>query len=420
MPRATGSAADRCPRPGESPPVVNVEALNVRGEGVAGELRIPRSLPGEIVTGRVENGRIDAPRIVTPSPDRVAPPCPHFRRCGACSLQHARDGFVAVWKAQVVRDALARVGIGAEIARVETSPAGTRRRAALAGRKTKKGAQVGFHVARGAEIVAIPSCRVLRADILAALPTLEALTRVAAPRGAEIGLHVTATETGLDLAVTGAKPWDRATMEAVAPLAPAFARATWNGEPALQQMAPVVAFGPARVTPPPAAFLQATAEGEAALVASTARTLTDASRVIDLFSGCGTFTFPAARSAAVHAVEGDGAALGALAQAARHATGLRPITTERRNLARAPVTTKELGAYDVAILDPPRAGAAAQVDELARADLRAIAAISCKPATFARDAATLVAAGWRMGPVTVVDQFRWSAHIELAATFTRA
>ncbi|MEM7488013.1 MAG: class I SAM-dependent RNA methyltransferase [Pseudomonadota bacterium] len=398
---------------------MTVARLGRQGDGVAGGVFVPRTLPGEVVTGAVEGDRMPAPKIVTPSPDRVAAPCPHYRRCGACALQHASDRFVATWKMDVVRDTLARAGLDAEIAGIETSPPGTRRRAALVGRKTKKGATVGFHLARGRDVVAVPDCRVLVPEIRAALPALEAIVRLVAARGGVVGLHVTATETGLDLAVTDAKPLDRDLLADLARASDAFARVTWNGELALQRVPPRLRFGMAPVIPPPGAFLQATAAGEATLVARCRTLLGGATQVVDLFAGCGTFTFPAAETAAVHAVEGDRASIAALEDGARRATGLKPVTTEKRDLFRDPLPPEDLAAYDTAIVDPPRAGAEAQTHHLARADLARIVSVSCNSSTFARDAAILSAAGWRMGPVTVVDQFRWSAHIELVTSFER-
>ena len=396
----------------------HIERLGRRGDGIAGgPVYAARTLPGEIVTGTVEGDRIAAPKIATPSPDRVTPPCAHFKRCGGCAVQHASNAFVAGWKVGIVRDALARAGLEADIAGIETSPHASRRRAALSGRKTKKGAEVGFHVRAGAEIVAIPDCRVLSPAILAALPALERVARMAAPRGAEVGLHVTATRTGIDLSVTGARAFEPAMLTDLAQTD--LARITWNGEAVLQRSPPRIALGSATVTPPPGAFLQATGEGEAALVRAVTGILEGAARVVDLFAGLGTFTFPAARTAAIHAVEGDGALLAALTEGANHATGLKSVATETRDLIRNPLLTDELARFDAAIVDPPRAGAEAQVAELARSAVATIAFVSCDATTFARDAATLVAAGWRMGPVTVVDQFRWSSHIETVAPFTR-
>ena len=395
---------------------LTVRHLGHRGDGVAdGPVFVARALPGEVVDGTAEGGRIAAPRILAPSPDRVAPPCPHFRRCGGCALQHASDGAVAAWKVDRVRRALAGRGIAADVALAHTSPPGTRRRAALAGRKTKRGATVGFHAAASAELVAIPDCRLLHPSLMAALPALERLTRLAAPRGGAVGLHVTATETGVDLAVTGAKAVAPA---ALAPFADAFARITWDGEPALQSVRPVLRLSGVAVEPPPGAFLQATAEGEAALCEAVAAFLGDAARVADLFAGLGTFALPAARRARVDAWEGDATLVAALDRAGR-APGLRAVRARRRDLFRDPLTVAELAAYDAVAIDPPRAGAAAQVAALARADVARIAFVSCDPETFARDAATLVAGGWTMGPVAVVDQFRWSPHVEMVAPFRR-
>lgn len=401
-----------------------ITRLGHHGDGIAqgadGLLFAPRTLPGEVVTGEVTGDRIAAPRIVTPATTRVAAPCRHYKRCGGCALQHASDAFVADWKAGIVRDTLARVGLEAEIAGVETSPPNARRRAALAGIKTKKGAQVGFHVAGGADVVDIPDCRLLTPALIAALPLLGQVTRLAGTRGAEVTLHVTDTATGIDLAIDGAKPFGREEMLALAPLGQHFARITWNGEAALQQSPPHVAFGRARVTPPPGAFLQATEAGQAALTTRVTDILHGAAHVLDLFAGCGTFTFPLAERAPVHAVEGDRALIGALTHGRDHTTGLKAITAEVRDLFRNPILPQDLARFDAAVIDPPRAGAQAQVEHLGQApDLKTIAFVSCNPGTFARDAATLVQAGWRMGAVTVVDQFRWSPHVELIAAFHR-
>ena len=402
---------------------LTIHHLGHRGDGVArgaeGPVYVPRTLPGEVVDGDRDGDRIPEPRILEPSPDRVAPPCPHFRRCGGCALQHASDLFVARWKAQGVARTLRQAGLGPSFTGVVTSPANARRRAALSGRKTKGGAVVGFHTPRGDDIVAIPECRLLHPDLMAALPALEEITRIAAPRGEEITLHLTRSAAGLDLAIETSKPLDRAATDALAPLAAGFARIVWDGEVALQTAPPVLRMAGAPVPLPPGAFLQATASGEAALVARVTEALGGAGRVVDLFAGCGTFTFPAARTAAVTAVEGAAALTGALAAGARGATGLKPVEAVTRDLFRDPLTAGELARFDAAIIDPPRAGAAAQMAELAQSDLSVIAHVSCNPATFARDAAVLAAAGWRMGPVTVVDQFRWSAHVELVAAFTR-
>lgn len=397
-----------------------IERLGIHGDGVAaGPVFVTRSLPGEVVTGGLLGDRVPEPKIVTPSADRVSAPCAHYKRCGGCSLQHASDSFVADWKVAIVRETLTRAGIEVQISGIETSPPRTRRRAALSGHKTKKGAQVGFHMRGSADVVAVPDCQVLHPDLIAVLPALEQVTRIAATRGSDVTLHVTQGPVGVDLAIEGAREFDRQAMVALAPFAANFVRITWNGEAALQQAAPWQAMGTARVVPPPSAFLQATAEGQAALGSHVYASLAGGARIVDLFAGCGTFTFPLAERAPVHAVEGDRGLVDALQQGVRQATGLKAITAEVRDLFRNPLLPEELSRFDCAVIDPPRAGAQAQVAELAKSKLRHIAFVSCNPVTFARDAALLLQAGWRMGPLTVVDQFRWSPHIELVTSFER-
>ena len=172
------------------------------------------------------------------------------------------------------------------------------------------------------------------------------------------------------------------------------------------------------VAPPPGAFLQATAEGAAALVDAVRAAIGPAKRVVDLFAGCGTFALPLAETAEVHAVESEAEMLAALDEGWRHGTGLHRVTTETRDLFRRPLLAQELARFDAIAIDPPRAGAAQQTEEIAKSGVPRIAAISCNPVTFARDAKCLTQAGYRLGPVRVVDQFRWSPHVELAASFT--
>ena len=377
---------------------------------------VPRTLPGEEV--EVEEETL---RVLAPSQDRVAAPCRHYRSCGGCALQHASDAFVAGWKADVVRNALAAQGLTAEIAGVETSPPETRRRAKFSARRTKKGALVGFHMRASDQIVAVPDCLVLRPALRALLPALEELTRDTASRKGELALTVTDSVDGADLLVEGGPELDGPRRVALAGWAErhGIARLTWGDEPVVARSAPSQTFGPARVVPPSGAFLQATAEGEAALVGAVLSALEGTGRVLDLFAGCGTFSFPLARTAAVHAVEGAPEMIAALETAARRTSGLKPVTAEARDLFRRPLEGTELKGFDGAVIDPPRAGAAAQVAALAEAGPAIVAMVSCNPASFARDAAALIAAGYGMGPITVVDQFRWSSHVELVARFSR-
>ena len=414
----TGAARPVEPQGG----ALTVERLDRRGEGVAGALRVARALPGEVAAGRAEGGRIAAPRILAASAHRVEAPCPHYGACGGCALMHASDAFVARWKAGRVGRALAARGLAAPIAGVATSPPGSRRRATLAGRRLGRGgAVVGFHARASDAVTAIPGCRLLLPSLMAALPACEAIVGVGASRRAAMALTLTDAPEGVDVAARGGRALDAAARARLADLAreAGLARLSWDGEVVAQAAPPAQRFGPARVVPPPGAFLQATREGEAALLAVVRAGVAGAARVADLYAGCGTFALPLARAAEVHAVESDAAMLDALAAGWRGAPGLRRVTTRARDLARSPLAGAELAGLDAVVMDPPRAGAGPQAAALAAGGPARVVSVSCDPASFARDAATLVAGGYALGPVHVVDQFRWSSHVEVAAVLTR-
>ncbi|MGG7565715.1 class I SAM-dependent RNA methyltransferase [Rhodovulum sp. DZ06] len=412
---------------------LTIDRLGHRGDGVAhgpeGEVFAPFTLPGEVVRGEVSGGRMAAPKIAAPSAHRVKAPCPAFGRCGGCALQHASDAFVAGWKRDAVAAALAARGLQAEILETATSPDRSRRRAVLSGRRTKKTVLLGFHAARDAEIVPLAdACPLLRPEILEGRAGLEALVARAASRKGELRLSVTVSLNGLDIAATGARPLDGPLRLDLARLAGEFgwARLVVDDEPIATARPPHQPFGKARVAPAPGGFLQATAEGEAAILSEIRAVVGKAARVVDLFCGAGAFALPLAETAEVLAVEGDGPALAAL-EAGWRATGgaLRKVVPLKRDLFRRPLLAAEMKGFQAAVIDPPRAGAEAQTAELAALAAggmpgpERIAAVSCNPATFARDARALVDAGWRMGPVRPVDQFRWAPHVELTAGFTR-
>ncbi len=398
--------------------MARIASLTHHGLGRTGDgTLVPRALPGE----EVELLPDGTARILSPVPERVAAPCRHFRACGGCTMQHASDAFVARWKAGIVEKALSAQGIAARVEAVETSPPQSRRRAKLSGWRTKKGATVGFHARASDMLVEVPDCRLLLPGLVALIPALEEITVLAATRKGEVGLTVTQSRAGPDVWIDTDKPLDTGARVALAALAQRhrLARLVWRDEPVVTLHPPVQRFGTADVVPPPGAFLQATSEGEAALVAAVRRGVGDAARVVDLFAGCGTFALPLAAGAEVHAVEGDAAMLAALDRGWRGTPGLRRVTTEARDLFRRPLLGQDLRGFDAAVIDPPRAGAEAQVAALAASDMPRVAMVSCSPATFARDAATLVAAGFAMRDLRVVDQFRWSPHVEVAALFTR-
>lgn len=404
-----------------------VERLNRAGEGVAtggaGEsaVTVPFALPGELVRGAVSDGVLRPERILEPSPERVTPPCRHFGTCGGCALQHASDGFLTGWKRRMVETALARRGLAAVFRPVATSPIRSRRRASFAGRRTRKTVQTGFHARRSEAVVDIEECPLIRPELLEAKPLLAAATALGAARGGTIRLALTVSEGGLDLDVSEAKPLDAKGLSEAARLAESgdLARLSWNGETVALRRPPWQAFGPARVTPPPGGFLQATAEGQTTLTAAVREAVGSARRIADLFAGCGTFSLPLARAAEVHAVENSAPALAALDQGWREAQGLRRVTTERRDLFSRPLLGPELARFEAVVIDPARAGAEAQARALAGSDVPRIAMVSCDPVTFARDVAILAEGGYRIDWVQVVDQFRWSGHVEIVAALSR-
>lgn len=399
-----------------------IKRLGHLGDGIAdGPVFVPGTLPGEVVTGRPEGDRLTDVRIVTPSADRVAPPCRHFKSCGGCQMQHMADAALADWKTDVVRRALQAQGISTDFLPMHISPSNSRRRATFAARRTKKGALTGFYGRQSDAIIDIPDCQLLHPRLMAARPVAELLAEAGASRKAPLRVAVTVSLAGLDIAVSDGKPLDGPLRIVLGELCQTndIARLSWEGETVAVRVPPEQRFDGISVVPPAGAFLQATAEGEEALRADVLDMVKDASSVVDLFAGCGTFALPVSRGATVHAVEGDAAMIAALDAGWRHTKALKRVTTESRDLFRQPMQADELSDFDAVIIDPPRAGAEAQIAQIARSDVPTVAHVSCNPVTFARDAATLVQHGYRLTRLRVVDQFRWSVHVELVAEFKR-
>ena len=403
----------------------DIARLGRHGDGVdaTGAVFAPLTLPGERIAGVPDPaGRIEAARILTPSAARVTPPCPHFGDCGGCALLHASDDFVAGWKRERIVTALAARGLETEVAATITSPMAARRRATLSARRTRSGAMVGFHARREARIVEIPECRVLDPAIPAGFEALRTVATLGGSRKGEMKMTVSVTEGGLDLDVSGGKPLDgRLRLRlAAAGGETGLARLSWEGETVSAPATPALVFGQARVVPPPGAFLQATREGEAALLAAARDAVGNAGRIADLFAGLGTFALPLAERAEVVAYEGEAGMVGSLLAGWRGTGGrLKRVEAETRDLFRKALIVGELKGFEAVVIDPPRAGAAAQSEALAGSAVPRIAAISCNPETFARDARTLVDGGYRLDWVRPVDQFRGSSHVELAAAFVR-
>ncbi|MFZ9133983.1 MAG: class I SAM-dependent RNA methyltransferase, partial [Gemmobacter sp.] len=316
--------------------ILTIERLGHHGDGIAQGIFVPGALPGEAVEGEVADGVMAAPRILTPSPARIRPPCAHARGCGGCALQHAAEGFVAEWKAGVVARALAAQGLAPEVLATRTLPAGTRQRATFAARRGRSGAIVGFHRRASAEIVPVPGCRVLHPDLIAALPVLADLVEAGLSRSAAADMLCTRTRAGPDIAVPGGAAPESARAATLAAIAAAagVARLSWGGEIIAQTAPPEVAIGRARVALPPGAFLQPSAEGAALLADLVREAVGPARRVADLFAGFGTLALPLAEGAEVHAAEGAPEMVAALLGAARATPGLRAVPAEARGLFR--------------------------------------------------------------------------------------
>ncbi|HET7085088.1 MAG TPA: hypothetical protein VFI23_09980 [Rhizomicrobium sp.] len=348
-------------------------------------------------------------------------PCPHFGACGGCSLQDLPPDVYRAKKRDTVIAALKRAGVEAHVEEPVVVPPRSRRRAVFKIKSLSSGLHIGFHAAKSHTVIDMHHCDVLTPGLFALVGGLRQKLEPLFGVGEAAELHVTETDTGFDCAFrwrAALTPTLRAALSsALSGLG--IARLTMGREIVFETALPGVVLGGVKVALPPDPFLQSTREGEEALQTRVLETVGKAKTVADLFAGVGTFALPLARKAKVHAVEQDQAALAALTQAAK-SSGLKPVTTEARDLFKLPLTVLELNGYDALVLDPPRAGAQAQAQALARSKVPVIAYVSCDAASFARDAAIFVTGGYRMGPVTPIDQFLWSSHIELAGSFRRA
>lgn len=421
---------------------VEIEHVGREGDGLGREVgapdgsrgktvAIPFTLPGERVDAQLVGERGRALRIEQPAGARREPLCTHHGRasevdpaCGACALQHWTPEPYRAWKRELLVRALQRAGIDAEVDPLVASEPGTRRRLVLAARRTEAGVVLGFNAHRTDRIVDMRECPVALPVIVDALPALRDLLREALAPGARAKVSVLATETGLDVAIEG---------DGVAEVVAArfgqgsIVRVSANGEVLHERAAPVLRFGATAITPPPGAFVQAVAMAEDAMASLVCEHLRGARRVADLFCGSGAFALRLAQRSAVHAVETFAAPLAALDRAWRGGEGLRTVTIERRDLERRPLQPAELEGrdgprskpYDGLVFDPPRAGAEAQCEALARAHVPRVAAVSCNPQTLARDLAILVGGGYRIERLVPIDQFLFTPHLEVVALLSR-
>ncbi|MCZ4347863.1 methyltransferase [Devosia neptuniae] len=389
--------------------------LGHKGEGVVEldghKVFVPLTLPGETVEIAVDGDRGTLMGVIKPAESRIEPFCPHFGACGGCQLQHMDRPSYEAFKIGLVETPLRFAGIEASVTRFIDAAGDGRRRASLHARR--EGA--GYMRLRSHEVHDLDACPIL----VPGLARAPDITRAVFQAVGEADVSFVASLSGLDVAIRTEKK--QARVERVAPLVARFklARLALNGEMVLQAQPPIIEMGRARVELPIGGFLQATAAAENALAEYVLGALDRKTKTVaDLFCGLGPFALRLAEQRPVTAFDADKPGIAALDHARRFTKGLREITAKARDLFRDPLTQFELN-YDFVVLDPPRAGAEAQVRELAKSKVRTVVMIACDPRTFARDAAILIGGGYTMSDLVAVDQFAQSTHIEIAATFRR-
>jgi 23S rRNA (uracil1939-C5)-methyltransferase len=420
---------------------VEIEEIGARGDGIGrlpeGErVFVPYTVPGDKVRARVaaSDGEGIAARAVAwlaKGEARTEPACRHFGECGGCALQHVAPAFYTDWKRSQVETSLGRRGVTARIiAPMVTAEPGSRRRADFAAVRRKTDILLGFNARASHRVIDIAECPVMAPAIAALLAPLRVLLLDLLKPADKAGIAVALTDSGLDLTLESAISLGAGSREKLAAFAEAHDLARLSrrhpnaksAEPIVERRPARMSFGGVIVDLPAGAFLQASVAGEAALVAAVLDGVEDAPRVADLFAGCGTFTFPIAKrpgvTAAVQAVDGIEPAIAALTRATQRA-GLGRVSAVVRDLAKRPLGPDELRRTDAVVFDPPRAGAKEQAAALAQSNVPIVVAVSCNPATFARDARLLVDGGYDLDWVRPIDQFLWSPHLELVARFSR-
>ena len=389
---------------------VAIEHLNWRGEGV-GEGQIFRNvLAGETIdtaTGR----------IIQASAERIEPFCKYYEKCGGCQLQHWQQVPYQDWKKNLIVTALKKRGLEFPVAEILDAHGAGRRRVSLHVRREEGTVVAGFMAARSHDLIDIGQCPIL-------VPALQNSTDIARKLGSRLGdcdVSLTAADNGLDVSIKAERKIADEQMPKLAGLVAELnlARLTINGNMVATRVMPVVSIGKALVQVPSGSFLQATKAGEESLASLVMNALDKVKSVADLFCGVGPFALRIAEKAKVTAIDSDKPAIASLSQAARLTTCIKPLKAEVRDLMREPLVANELKDFDAVVFDPPRAGAEAQARQLAKSNVKTVVAVSCDPASFARDAEILIAGGYKLKSLTAVDQFKWTSHVEIVGVFTR-
>jgi 23S rRNA (uracil1939-C5)-methyltransferase len=405
---------------------VTIKRLGAKADGIAdtssGPVFVPKVLPGETVTIERDGSHARLVGIDVPSPERETPFCPYFDECGGCATQHMQHGFYQAWKHETLVHTLRQARIEAPIEPLIDAHGEGRRRVTLHVRFPDRAMHVGFMAPRSHQIIEIAFCPIAEPVLKEQAPAIARAIgeHLKGPRK-PLDIQITATQTGFDVDVRGYGPMKDPERLRLIDLAANLdlSRLSIHGDVIVERRPPAIIMGRTAVVPPAGSFLQATKLGEETLAGFVTEACARAKRVADLFAGAGPFSLRLAEKADVHAVEFDKGSMVALDKAARAAPGLRRVTTEARDLFRRPLLTPELNAFDAVVLDPPRAGAEAQVKQLAVSKVPLVVSVSCDAATFARDAAILIGSGYRLERVIPVDQFKHSPHLEVVGLLRR-
>lgn len=395
-----------------SEPIIRLAA---KGDGV--------TVSGRHIAGGVPGDMVDAAGAITPGPHHIAPACRHFGVCGGCLLQHADDTALTAFVEGRVLNAARGQGLEpAELLPVHLSPPQTRRRAGLHGLRTARGAVLGYREGGSHRVVDLTECPVLHPALAALIAPLRRFVAAHGPKGM-VGIDLTLADQGVEAGLTHFPLEGLGPTEAALDFArdQGLARLTIDqgyGPETIWEPEPVtVTLSGVPVSLPAGAFLQATADAERVMATDAAEWLAGAGVVADLFAGLGTFAFALRGGRKVLAVEAERAAHLAC-KAAGAMSGSRVLALHR-DLFRSPLQPEELNRFDAILLDPPRAGARAQVAEIAASTVARVVYVSCNPSSWARDAAVLAEAGFRLTKLRPVGQFRWSTHVELVSYFER-
>ena len=395
----------------------------IEGEDTTSRVFVPFALPGESVRISLQGKDATLKEIITPSNDRIDAFCPHFTRCGGCTMQHLEGRAYTQWKHNIVVTALANKDLDVAVDDLIDAHGKGRRRISLHVRKIKDGWKAGFMIAGTHQILDLDRCPITVPDLQDVTPLARALAGAFKDEGRDLDMRITETREGLDCDITGAKAEGYDTLADLAEVAESYdlARVAVEGDTIVERRKPYLIMGTARVTPSPGSFLQATTLGEETLARLVLEYVgNDAKSVADLFCGIGSFALRLVENTPVFACDNNAGAINALEVAARHTPGLKPLRAEQRNLFKNPLADIELDPFDTVVFNPPRAGAEAQARELAISKVSRVIAVSCDPASFARDAEILCTIGrFTLDKVTPVDQFKWSSHVEVVAQFTR-